>query len=295
MCVVDYARDSSDTDFVPGDDSDVEYEPVSGPEEDPPINGNSSEESDHIISTKVIEVPVSDDIQFADSECTDSYTHESDSEFDLCDYWHCAQCGAENNNPLYRYCEKCFQIRKSFFPPRPKRKKRETKTDEIPETFSQDSGVNSASQESLDNPGEGSSNPKINHTLSSNCKKRRADSADRSIPKRKRLSRTDSDTDLCSDDSKSTKIVKNLVKTISDPAVSIEVVDGSKVREETVTTDSKELCIVCISEPKSGIFIHGRIGHICCCYKCAMKVWSKTKRCPVCNSKVSNVLKAVVM
>lgn len=148
----DYARDSSDTDFVPGDDSDVEYEPVSGPEEDPPINGNSSEESDHIISTKVIEVPVSDDIQFADSECTDSYTYESDSEFDLCDYWHCAQCGAENNNPLYRYCEKCFQIRKSFFPPRPKRKKRETKTDEIPETFSQDSGVNSASQESLDNP-----------------------------------------------------------------------------------------------------------------------------------------------
>lgn len=48
------------------------------------------------------------ELQFADSERTDSY--ESDSEMDLYDYWNCAQCHAKNNNPLYRYCHKCFQV-----------------------------------------------------------------------------------------------------------------------------------------------------------------------------------------
>lgn len=64
-----------------------------------------------IIATKVVEVSVGDDgdLQFADSEQTES--EAMDSEVDLCDYWSCAQCLAKNNNPLYRYCEKCFKVR----------------------------------------------------------------------------------------------------------------------------------------------------------------------------------------
>jgi hypothetical protein len=81
--------------------------------------------------------------------------------------------------------------------------------------------------------------------------------------------------------------VAPLVKTISDPAVTIESIDACK-------TD-RDLCIICLTEPKTGVFVHRRVAHICCCYKCAVKVWLKAKRCPVCNCKVSNVLKAVVM
>lgn len=64
-----------------------------------------------IIATKVIEVSIRDDgdLVFADSEQTES--NGSDSEIDLHDYWYCAQCLAANNNPLYRYCEKCFKVR----------------------------------------------------------------------------------------------------------------------------------------------------------------------------------------
>lgn len=53
-------------------------------------------------------------------------------------------------------------------------------------------------------------------------------------------------------------------------------------------------CIMCLEEPKNGVFVHSRFLHLCCCYKCAVKVWNKHKRCPICNSKVKNVLKLFV-
>lgn len=341
VCVVDIARDTSDTDAADSDAtdaSDVEYEPVTEPDDDGPLDeDDTSANSDHdIIATKVIEVSVGDDgeLQFADSERTDS--HESDSELDLYDYWNCAQCRATNNNPLYRYCYKCFQVRKNFFPPRPRRKRNIlTKTSEIPRTLSQDSGVDSPMSQETDVPasqdvfaasqdvfapsqglttqeleltsqevdpilGEGTSYPKPGHSISS-YRKRRAESADRRT-KRKRA-RTDSDTELDSDDDlfdpKPKTDVRPLVKTVSDPAITIEraPVVTKKVIANTLIEkmEEKDLCMICISEPKSGVFVHGRIAHICCCYKCAVKVWAKAKRCPVCNCKVSNVLKAVVM
>lgn len=54
------------------------------------------------------------------------------------------------------------------------------------------------------------------------------------------------------------------------------------------------LCIICVTEPKDSAFVHTRSLHICCCYKCAIKVWNKKKRCPICNCKVKNVLKCYV-
>lgn len=113
--------------------------------------------------------------------------------------------------------------------------------------------------------------------------KRRSESADRACDyKRPRL---DSESD-----NESTRVeVAPLVKTHSDPAVTIESLECSK-------SDSKDnLCIICLTEPKSGVFVHRRVAHICCCYNCAVKVWSKARRCPICNCKVSNVLKAVVL
>lgn len=69
---------------------------------------------------------------------------------------------------------------------------------------------------------------------------------------------------------------------------------GSLKRQNSNSSDSDK-CITCLAEPKSGVFVHGRIAHICCCYKCSVKVWMKTKRCPICNCKVSNVLRAFVI
>lgn len=75
-----------------------------------------------------------------------------------------------------------------------------------------------------------------------------------------------------------------------------ELSDDDNLEKKDSKRDSdSEMCITCLIEPKSGVFVHGRIAHICCCYKCSIQVWVKTKRCPVCNCRVSNVLRAFVV
>jgi E3 ubiquitin-protein ligase Mdm2 len=60
-------------------------------------------------------------------------------------------------------------------------------------------------------------------------------------------------------------------------------------------SNNSDMCMTCMVNPKNGIFVHGKVGHICCCYKCALKVWTEVRRCPCCNCKVNNVLKAIVL
>ncbi|XP_013139396.1 PREDICTED: E3 ubiquitin-protein ligase Mdm2-like [Papilio polytes] len=320
----DIVRDTSDTEWASSEEErDVEYEPVTEPEDDAPLSCHSSSDSDNeIIRTQVIEVSMRDDgdLVFADSEQTES--NDSDSELDLHDYWHCAQCLARNHNPLYRYCEKCFRVRKNFFPPRPKRKHKRNslerentridpdvnKEDIVSRLdsdnlarLSQDSGVESlgitsaSSQELVPNEAGLSADVKT-ETLSQNVlrRKRRAESAD-CRDKRIKVDYSDSE-------SNSESEIKPLVKMVSDPSLSIQEIDSVKLSKKAIINSIKEnldsndnMCIICVSKPKSGVFVHGRIAHICCCYNCAVKVWAKAKRCPICNCKVSNVLKAVVM
>jgi hypothetical protein len=34
-----------------------------------------------------------------------------DPEVPRTDYWTCVQCKNRNNNPLFRYCEKCYKVK----------------------------------------------------------------------------------------------------------------------------------------------------------------------------------------
>lgn len=54
------------------------------------------------------------------------------------------------------------------------------------------------------------------------------------------------------------------------------------------------VCMFCLSEPKNSVFVHSNFVHLCCCYKCAVKVWKQRKACPICNCKVKNVMKLFV-
>lgn len=53
-------------------------------------------------------------------------------------------------------------------------------------------------------------------------------------------------------------------------------------------------CRFCMANPKNGVFVHNNCLHLCCCYKCAVKVWKKRKSCPICNCKIKNVIKLFV-
>lgn len=45
---------------------------------------------------------------FADTEASDGSA--TDPELRRADYWECVKCKNKQNNPLYRYCEKCYQV-----------------------------------------------------------------------------------------------------------------------------------------------------------------------------------------
>lgn len=45
--------------------------------------------------------------QDADTEESDAPT---DPELGRSDYWTCIKCKNQKNNPMYRFCEKCYQV-----------------------------------------------------------------------------------------------------------------------------------------------------------------------------------------
>lgn len=47
----------------------------------------------------------------ADTEESDAPT---DPELRRADYWTCVKCKNRQNNPMYRYCEKCYQVIKNY-------------------------------------------------------------------------------------------------------------------------------------------------------------------------------------
>lgn len=148
-------------------------------------------------------------------------------------------------------------------------------------TLSQDSGFESLNSQKSTEGDSGPSAPRDDDRGLFSVRDRE--------PRKRRLSDRsgcESDTEISPKRSKP-DMVQPLVKAASEPVD----IDKKMAAKET----DSNLCIVCCVEPKSGVFAHGKIAHICCCYKCAVKVWNKAKRCPICNCKVSNVLRAVVM
>lgn len=57
----------------------------------------------------------------------------------------------------------------------------------------------------------------------------------------------------------------------------------------------KDLCIICEHNPKDTSFIHGKIGHQACCYKCAKETWNRTARCPICRRMIEKIVKNIMM
>lgn len=62
-----------------------------------------------------------------------------------------------------------------------------------------------------------------------------------------------------------------------------------------ILSNIENICNICFTLPKNGVFNHGKIGHIYCCYPCAKTLWKKTKKCPICHVRVKFVTKMIVV
>ncbi|CAH1173509.1 unnamed protein product [Phaedon cochleariae] len=156
----DICRDTTDTDTdSKADISDqdeyelFEYEVASLSGSDNGSIGNSSSGSeDHMFLAAAVEAICDSSLETWITDCEESDNSSSldDSFITRSGFSRCVQCKSENDNPLYRYCEKCFQQscrqckmrktykcftlcischkdRKKFFPPRPKGNKKTRK------------------------------------------------------------------------------------------------------------------------------------------------------------------------
>ncbi|CAH1102571.1 unnamed protein product [Psylliodes chrysocephalus] len=160
----DVVRDTTDTDSKSGSDNEyelIEYEVASLSESDhAAILGNSTSDSDDQVifaaaMGAICDVDVSLETWITDGEESDNSSLD-DSVVTRLGFSTCVQCNLQNDNPLYRYCEKCFQDRKKFYPPRP-RKKAKRKPSRSPVKLdtlrsclsglsSQDSGIGSSQE-----------------------------------------------------------------------------------------------------------------------------------------------------
>ncbi|KAG5891955.1 hypothetical protein JTB14_002227 [Gonioctena quinquepunctata] len=131
----DVVRDTSDTDSK-SECSDqqeyelIEYEVASLSGSDDGCQGNSSSGSDdQLMIAAAVEAICDSSLETWITDCEDSDNSSlDDSAIARSDFSRCVQCKLENDNPLYRYCEKCFQDRKKFFPPRPRGNRKIRKT-----------------------------------------------------------------------------------------------------------------------------------------------------------------------
>lgn len=80
----------------------------------------------------------------------------------------------------------------------------------------------------------------------------------------------------------------------SDSDIDDAALMAKKFHAMESTDPSDSLCMICLTEKKNGAFIHNGFAHVCCCYRCTVKVWNKRKRCPICNLQVKTVLKTFV-
>lgn len=76
----------------------------------------------------------------------------------------------------------------------------------------------------------------------------------------------------------------------TEPADPIKVLAKSSSASSDSSASSSSACIFCLTEPKNAVFVHSKFVHLCSCYKCAVKIFNKNKRCPICNCAVKNVL-----
>jgi hypothetical protein len=81
-----------------------------------------------------------------------------------------------------------------------------------------------------------------------------------------------------------------------DTKISVKPVTFSDLysSSEDINDSNLGMCRFCMVNPKNGVFLHKNFVHVCCCYKCAVKVWKKRKTCPICNCKIKNVTKLFV-
>ncbi|KAM8907721.1 LOW QUALITY PROTEIN: E3 ubiquitin-protein ligase Mdm2 [Spinachia spinachia] len=190
-------------------------------------------------------------------EAEESDCFDEDTEITEADYWRCTMC-EELNPPLPRNCLRCWELRQDWL-----------------------------SEVSVDVTKPASSSPKAlppKPTDQSAAKDSQGSDVEENdgvdVPDGKRVptpppSHCHSDTSLCSSQPSSMDS--------QDPA-------PPPAAAWQLPESCLDPCLICQSRPKNGCIVHGRTGHLMCCYVCARKLKKRNKLCPVCRLPIESVV-----
>ncbi|GLV31832.1 hypothetical protein CBL_07592 [Carabus blaptoides fortunei] len=310
----DYCRDTSDTDSKSEEsDMSVEYEIVSSSDNDDHLIADRSSSGEGVLiaaSAVAASIVNESDIELWATEDDDNDETDSANSLigaQLFNCQTCRMCKVRKTVSCFNLCSHCYQIRKTAYPPRPRRTHRKKKPrsssthahknqiQPAPVTkdrlsaclnvlASQDSGLASSTQESM-------SCKSSQETSTCSSQELQTLAWDKVVVPKNLIQKsyTKTDTSSCS-----TLPILTSKDPLPQEPISSDCYYASHPTLESWASAASEMCIMCNEHPKNGIFVHSTGGHMCCCYTCAVKFWSKSKRCAWCNLKAKNVIKGFI-
>ncbi|XP_039648000.1 E3 ubiquitin-protein ligase Mdm2 [Perca fluviatilis] len=236
-------------------------------------------------------------------EAEDEDSFDEDTEITEADYWRCVKCD-ELNPPLPRNCGSCWALRQDWLsevsassspkvlPPKP------TDLSAAKEAPGSDAEDN----EGVDVPdGKRAKTPLLSQCLSDsassapNSQDPLASSQPSSSSSQQKPWAPDSQPSSSSSSSYSSSIESQELLP-SSPTSPPPLPPAAPELERSVSAEWRlpdsclDPCLICQSRPKNGCIVHGRTGHLMCCYVCARKLKKRNKLCPVCRLPIQSVV-----
>ncbi|XP_045071779.1 E3 ubiquitin-protein ligase Mdm2 isoform X2 [Coregonus clupeaformis] len=227
------------------------------------------------------------EVTIFEAEEEDSF--DDDTEITKADYWKCSKC-EELNPPLPRNCNRCWKLRKEWFPQSDSNSAITTTTTTTapnlkpssPKPSPAPTETDETEAEGLDVPdGKRARSPlpllKDSQELVSVSGPDSQDSACSSQPS----TSSSSSSGVGSGSSSSAPFSQEVM------APDLERFNS---QEAHLPASCLEPCVICQTRPKNGCIVHGRTGHLMACYTCTKKLKKRNKLCPVCREPIQSVV-----
>lgn len=202
---------------------------------------------------------------------------ELDSDIDEDDLWPCPQCNLKNH-PMSRQCARCWMERHEWLP---HLKRLSSDPGPMVTTATRTVPVLPSLQKSVSLP----VSPRIESTPLS--------SSSSSLQPVRPSSDTSASCVLSASSSATNDRQENKLSARDElsSSDSKQVVDKKSDTKGPEATFSRDLCVICLTQPRNASLVHGRTGHQVCCIECAERLKENKKRCPVCRKKIKLVVK----
>uniref|UniRef100_A0A1A8LH54 Transformed 3T3 cell double minute 2 homolog n=1 Tax=Nothobranchius pienaari TaxID=704102 RepID=A0A1A8LH54_9TELE len=192
---------------------------------------------------------------------------DEDTEITEADYWHCLKCDGMNP-PLPRNCQHCWTLRQNWLPEASVNSKVLPTKSCAQSAAKETSGSDIEENEGVDVPdGKGLKSPSNSQTESQDL-----------------LSQPSSSSKETLGSSESQPLSSDSQELLPSPS------SQPKSVPDRLPNSCLDPCLICQSQQKNGLIVHGQTGHLMSCYTCARKLKRRNKLCPVCRLPIQAVI-----